>query len=332
MAKLFLLEFTSPYHVGWRESLKIIESVTLHRALLYAAYELLGDGGLADRLTKTRMSSVLPAIKTNGCYEVLVPVDHLPSTVRLSKLGVEWAPISAVGKLVAEVNKRCGGRAFVLVPGDGALKVKCGGDFVLDLSVGEGLLTVGGGDHLRAGAFFELLEVWRNRVDRVTGAADLFKATLVKPKTTLGVIVDSDQQQFEEVEKTLRLLGEVGIGGMRTTGAGKFIVREGRLCAGEDMLTGVSGPGFHVTLGAYLPSVTGDPVDRTRSAVRLVQLEGYAGTPLHTYILPKVVYAGAGSVLYFDKTPALPHVIKIGTGGQPAPAPVLVFNPVIVGG
>lgn len=102
--------------------------------------------------------------------------------------------------------------------------------------------------------------VARVRIDRVTHASDLYFCGLVSFPTEGGlyVLIEARSDLEAKLKTCFELLGELGVGGERAAGCGKFDVRDWRkIDSVQSLRTLVSGsgePSAYCTLSLYHPS------------------------------------------------------------------------------
>jgi len=346
--KGYLLRFTEPYHVGWRRAKNLISNFTIQRALINISYMVGLDGG---RLEECRLSSMLPAIPgKDGCYHVLLPVPSLPMRFKASKLGLRWFTLGVARALAARADKLCDGSITLdvnpssmgyelLLRGRGGLMeklyivnvVETGDGKKITLSDGilatEDEVKVIRWDRVPVSSF-EGVRVWRNRIDRVTSAPDLFPVEGFKAIVDMAILIDCPHISYTVLHSLLELLGRLGVGGLRSIGWGRFTLVEGSLCGnyGEEVFRW-RGRGYYVLLGSYYDR-GGDVVDWGRSFINVDTIEGLAGPPYFEYRLPYIRLAGAGSIIYLKSEPR-PVIERIGDNGLEAS---IVLNPLMVHG
>ena len=347
MIKVYAIRFRSPYHVGWREPSEIIESVTIHRALISLVYEIYGASrdSIVKKIIETRFSSLLPSIKINDkCYKPLIPYPPIPSKPKPEKMNIKWVTLNAVLEILSRV-KRCikehQGTPYMIFEDEGA-KIICTGSSQVsekryEEKIGAKILSrVLASDkedleRYLKGSFepFEEINIWRNRIDRITGSADLYRVSAFRAKTDLILIADGDPDIVSYLQEMLQILGKIGLGGMRSYGFGKFDVWEANICGDglekslEDYV-GFRGSDVYLSIGSYL----GEDIEweRDKSFVRLKEIQGYSGPSYEGYILPVIRYASSGSIVYLKQSPK-PRLIEISASLY---KPLIVFNSLFV--
>lgn len=319
---LILLNFESPYHVGWRSAEPIIEGFTVHRALIYASVVVEGDASRTGELTELRVSAALPALSAGNCYRLLLPTPPLPSRVALKKRTLRWTTIKAVASLargmpyILNIVEEGGEEGRIAVCSEEGLLELCYKNEVIH----ECEKSVEAPIHI-----LERVDVHVNKVDRITNTADVYKVIAYKPYTKLGVALQGEDSTINYVAELFKVVEELGIGGMRSRGYGRFTTEIGTLCdEDEKLLVEQRGPGRLVLLGSY---TFNDSIDRSKSIVNKRNVAGYAGPAYDNYVLPYLDYIGSGSIVHAT-TNLSPIRISVKTSRAGA---LIVFNPVVAG-
>jgi len=330
------LRFTSPYHVGWRGAEKIIDSITLHRALIEAAYKL-GVGHIVSKIERDlKLSSLLPSLKIGECYKPLIPIPPLPSRVKASKLRLSWLTLNAAKKIL-DLARDCG-RVPMLDPVGSKIHVRCYSKVlgelcvderveaatICDESIGEGPL----------GAFFEKVAIYRNRIDRLSGAADLYAVTGFRSNADLILLYHiSDDTLGNYIHGLLELQSHIGLGGHRSLGWGRYVMieQDPRICdisRDSENLFLWKGPGFYILLGSYYYPTVEEVIDLSGSVINIKLILGRSGPPHAEHMLPYMGVIGTGSIVYLKKQMP-PHIEELGCSDIPSR---IVFNPLVLGG
>jgi len=324
LTKSLIIEFKTPYHVGWRRPEPIIDGLTVHRSLL-ALSSMIVPQGLEELVEKLRVSAILPAVRKQGQHEPLIPLPPIPSKMGAKKAGLEWATLRATSTLAGKTS--LGGHVILegVERGKAVFKL-ASSSTTFELCVENGVLKECDEDiEPLASSPLERFEAVFNRVDRVTGSADLFKVSGYRPRGDMMVVIQSASSDLlRRAEDLLRLLGVVGVGGLRSRGFGKFVVK-GEAGLDTKRFGGDPCAGPNVMLGSYL--LDDSLVDLSKSYVITRLLAGYSGPTQDTHILPYLSIAGAGSILYF-KSPLKHLVRRVETASHSS---LLVFNPVAIG-
>ena len=342
----FIIRFKGSYHVGWRRPQPIIESVTIHRALIDIIHELYGKDispKIINDIMDAKISSLLPAVKTGDCHKTLVPFTHFPSKIKLNKIGINWISLKALSTLLFYM-KNVLTMPYLYIEENAERKIflnykidsKEHSEEIKDLVAGKNLIyhkdemKIFGEVSLK---LFRLKEIWRNVIDRVTSSADLYKIYVYDAETDLAMIIYTGSKELSDsLDEILMLLGVTGLGGLRSYGFGKFVASRGEICK-EDLyedyekIISWKGPGFYVSLGSFL-DYSRNIIDLDKSIINKGVLEGFAGSAYNSYHLPKIIYAASGSILYLRDKPDK-EVIKIDT--KDLFEPLIIFNPVMIG-
>lgn len=320
--KLAILDFSSPYHVGWKRAEPIIEGLTIHRALISASVLIEGSTSKINALINLYVSAALPVIPAGNLYKILLPMPPIPSRVNLKKYGIRWITLEASLELAKWLQRNV--YPVIVNITDTNVTVKAGsGTFKLCRS-GEILHSCG--EHLGEvpeGPLLEYVDRHVNRMDRATNAADVFRITGYIPRVSLGVILQGDENVVDYAFKLMNVLGELGLGGVKSRGFGRFTVGEGQFYESKLVEAG-RGPGFLVVLGS---SSLEPPVDAERSFIVLRTIAGYSGASYDAYILPELSFAGAGSIVFARGSLSTAYR-KVETSYLGA---YIVFNPVVAG-
>ena len=197
---LVRLRFESPVRVGNED---LIDAITLFRALMSSLAQLGED--FSELLGEVRLSALYPVI--NGVPYLKVPVrrvkcdrDRREEKEAKSREFIALPKLVEVLKLKPPAAVECSGENYVWDDGQKRVEVKRG-------------------ETLKLGDFAERVVVYRNRIDRVTGAADPFSFPAVVYKTEMGFLA---QGWSRKLGRALKLLSETGIGGDRNLGYGRF--------------------------------------------------------------------------------------------------------------
>jgi len=242
----YKLHFTSPVHIGERgigvESVSnVIHSTTIHGALINALLLLNRINTRDVRNIDLRLNTPAPILDIEGSTEKLL---------WLRGLHILWAEklrqyLKDDVRLYNELIKKLKSTFLVTssfldhdilecrVEMHGAnsrneeIMIRCGGDEYRLLSIGgyfgNIILTNNIGDTEIAGIAEHEIRP-RNRIDRITSAAEPYHLGLIRfhKPLLLGIKNNSSILSRNDIEAALRFLGDTGIGGERTYGFGKF--------------------------------------------------------------------------------------------------------------
>lgn len=308
------LVFKTPYHVGWREPREVISSITILRSLAYLASNLGLSSIISDiRDGKLRSSSIMPTLPgRDGKLRLLVPAIRLPSR---SKLSIKWLSLRALHEIIKVMNsQKCIPLINEVKDVNGLYEVGiiCGGK-VLRFKVRNNVMVCS--DEVKELIFTDVIIPYRevrNRIDRITGATDLYPITGYRALTPMWLVIQCDKEGL--IDKLLTILSTMGLGGLRSRGLGKFDIKNVIISNNylDILMNGLryDGQGYYINLGASLFS--SKFIDLDRSLLELNVLEGIAGTSNTSYTLPKVLFIREGSIVYL-KDDAYKHnyVIEI---------------------
>lgn len=333
--ELLVIDFVTPYHVGWRVAEPIIESVTLHRALIYIA--AITRAGIVDTLRNVRVSSVLPLLSVTskttcntggqsspehsdvGSYKLLIPLPPVPSTIPLKKFELRYVTLRGFKTLIESAEH---GKLFIH-----DIRVDNGECIVelenIELGCTKSVIHDKNERLDPPSWILSKTDIHLNRIDRVTGSADVYKITCFKPHTKMGIIIQGEEEDVELAKKLLAILSNMGIGGYRSRGYGKFRLSQGKLCDEEILLTSER-RSYKGLLGSYVFNQY--IVDVRESFINKKVIEGYAGPPYDSYTLPRLEYIGAGSIVKtLGPIEIQEYIVKKSKIGA-----TLVFNPMVL--
>ena len=334
--QVFFLEFLKGYHVGWRRAKAIIDHTTILRALMSIAYSL-GDTLLIDKLSRGEIAStaLLPAIENGGRARLLTPFPILPSLVKASRLGVSWTTLYALNKITSFAQRCVEARGKPMLMGREGDRVvlRCiGTEKELRLAIRSGVACVEGDDCSSLPSvpspLLERISEYHNRIDRVTGAADLYRLDGWKPNTLLWLGIGGDEEALKHVASVLEILSELGIGAYRSRGWGLFKLRAVAVHELEktvlDRCVGWRS-GYNALLGSALPA---DWLDPSLTYARPTVITGISGPSFEEYRLPLIQAMDVSSLVYAKKAPS-PTLIRVSTS-LPNREASMIFNPLVV--
>ncbi len=228
------LSFKSPLHIGEKEGMMevsnhIIHSDTLFSALCYA-YRLLYGKDELDKLLKPfvegdppfLLSSAFPFYKDIYFFPLLFTA-HLPEGVEVKDFKkLRYLP----KELWEEVRLKCSVRPCVA-------RLKNEYKFAQDKKIlvpkelqKPSLRTASGGEAISLQyPLWEEREIQRVSLDRVSSASNIFNFGEVVFQNNAGLFFLIDYKDIDiekKLEASIRLLGDEGIGGDRTSGKGTF--------------------------------------------------------------------------------------------------------------
>lgn len=315
------LSFVSPYHVGWRYCESIIESLTIHRALVNASTQVEASSDRIEELSRLRVSAAIPLLRSGGCFKLALPLPSLPSKTSLKKSELRWITLRAAAVIASLtsygtplITKINGSKIEVKVVGEARARVELCYKGEIIHSCDETLE-----DPLEK--LIKRVERDLNRIDRVTNAADVYRVCAYEPTTKLAVLLQGARDSVEYATRLMKILSELGIGGLRSRGFGKFMLEQVNICDVE-LICEDPGSGPLILLGSHPLS---NNIDQTRSFVNRKVLSGRSGPSYDEYKLPLLNYAGAGSIVY--ATRKITSVVRNVSGSSLGS--IMIFNPVI---
>lgn len=342
--RIFFINFHRGYHVGWKRPRKIIDHITVLRALISLAYEV-NNQVLAKKVSSGEVSAtaLLPVVQDKGYARLLAPFPILPSLTKMSKLGVTWATLVAIKKVVSFAQECVDSKGKPVLKGrdNNGIIIECVHEGkTLKLTVKQSIACIDGEDcrflpEPRSNLFQEISE-YRNRIDRVTGTADLYRISGWKPNTPLWVCFRGDEEALKHISNLMEILEKVGLGAYRSRGWGLFQLLENLKPhkLDLDVLEKHSSwtTGYNMLLGLTIP---GEWLDQELSYGRSTEVTGIAGPVYEEYKLPLIHAIEIGSLVYvkylseeFGKKP-IPQIIRITTSLYNY-RPIIVFNPLVV--
>jgi CRISPR-associated protein Csm4 len=336
--RVALLTFEKGYHVGWRRPREIVDHSTVLRALIYLAHitgsercaRLLESGGL-------EVSALLPALPVGGGYVRLLTVfPYLPCLGKASRfrgLYTTLPALEALMRFAGECHEAKGVPAAREVDEVTGVKLYCAGGVrevrAPPLGLRGRVVCLEGSecgefqDHA-VPRFVELVSEHRNRIDRVSGAADVFVLYGVRPATPMWLALRGSDEALSCASGLLELLQHTGIGGLRSRGWGRFRLEEPKL-RGSDLeilnLRAGWATGLVYLLGTMPP---GSWLRGEFSYAGRHLIMGMSGPSNSEYRLPVLEVMDVGSLVYVESPPN-PVTIPI-DGGRA----VYVFNPVVL--
>jgi CRISPR-associated protein Csm4 len=144
------------------------------------------------------------------------------------------------------------------------------------------------------------------------------------------LLIDSPTQLDDRVEAILRLLGELGIGGLRSRGLGRFTVERVRLTAEDEQALGMvvpfskAGHGYLLSLGELPLS---NALDWKHSFFETHMIAGYVGPPYAQALYGPLVVTRVGAIVkkgYSEPSPVKP--VKFGESVS------MFINPLVIVG
>jgi CRISPR-associated protein Csm4 len=344
------IEFTKGYHVGWSRSEEIIDHITILRGLI-ATLAMMQDHESIGKIIngELKATSLFPLHTCKGVGKLLVRLPASPHGPGIKKGIVKWSTLPAIRR-VLEFYEKCdslGGFPLLKSIEDGVV-YECRDKVTLRYYTEEKFELVGdprimcieGGDceHICHDKrhYYEHFDEVHARIDRVSGSSDVYRLTGIKAHAPFWLaFISTSEAILDKAVKALRLLEDIGLGGYRSRGLGRFKLLDVKL-ADEDIEvlkknTFLDKPGYVYLLGSY-PIIEDTiklfDIDRAYCYQRL--LEGISGDSYNSYYLPVLRLLDVGSVVYLRKTRReLYYTIPIDVIGHSF-KPIIVFNPVAI--
>ena len=331
--KVVTLVFDKGYHVGWREPRRVVDHTTVMRALIYVSH-IAGAGKCAELLTRGELeaSALLPTIVVGREARLLAPFPKIPCLGKASRIRGLFVTLSTLKQMVSYIAKCVsGGGTPVAREAQDKIDVDCVGGSVqpLELYRVKGVACLANECNALAPytpeELYELVVEYRNRIDRLSGSADVYEVYGVKPLTPLWLALRGGEEAIRCGISLLELLQRFGIGGLRSRGWGKFTLNlQPQINPNDlDVLNTLSGwvKGVNYILGLMTP---GNWLDPEHSYATREVVMGRSGPSMNEYRLPLIYAMDVGSIVFAKEIPK-PHVIHV-DGGRAT----IVFNPVTI--
>lgn len=271
MTKWYLIEFLTPVHVGERgigveSTSTCIPSTTIHAAMINALIIL---GRITDKEALDAASSIktstpspilsgeTPLVWLQGLH-VLFSRDQLKELTGKHRVYYEVYESLKKVRLVSEdfiyedtsicSIKRVNEKKSGVVP-----VIECNGHEYTIIRTDDihGNIVAPLKKAVEPIRFAEKIIRPKNTVDRVTGAAYTYNLGLIKYDAPLlmGISIDEGILSWSDIEASLRLLSDIGIGGERSYGFGRFRFKEAGI---HIRIAGDRGSAF-IVQGLYAP-------------------------------------------------------------------------------
>lgn len=342
MPAAYAVEFTKGFRIGYRKPELWPPASTVLRSLASVA-AMVGDKPLLDSILRgdVAASAMLPLARCGNYVKPLVPVRLGAVAGALRRAGgrgrkVEYYfTLSAAVELARAFDSAAGLRGRQLVE---AVAAHLAGSVEV-VYAGEDVAVVCGKQE--AGSLKGAVVVkpqpaseHRNAIDRVTGSAVPFVVTYARAGRML-LLLDSPPDLEESLKRTLKLLGELGIGGLRSRGLGRFSSELVALAPDDAQALSRVRPFSRAPSGRYvvvlgeLP-IFSNAVEWDSSFFDASVVAGFAGPPYAQTTFGPLVVAGLGAVVKV-RSGATPRAERLDAGGELAPS-TFVFNPLVVAG
>jgi hypothetical protein len=331
--KVVALVFDKGYHVGWREPRRIVDHITVLRALIYVSH-LTGAKKCAELLTRGELeaSALLPTIDVGREIRLLAPFPKIPCLGKVSRIRGLFTTLATLKHIVSYIAKciSSGGTPVARESQDKVV-VDCVGGTIqpLELYRVKGVVYIANECSALAPyvpeEFYELVTEYRNRIDRLSGSADVYEVYGVKPLTPLWLALRGSEEAIRCGTNLLEVLQRFGIGGLRSRGWGKFSLDlQPHVSLNDlDVLKMFSGwvKGLNYILGFMTP---GNWLDLGNTYATREIVTGRSGPSVNEYRLSIIYVMDIGSIIYAKEVPK-PRVIPVDSGKA-----TIVFNPVTI--
>ncbi len=332
MIKWFQITFTAPVHVGERgigvESVnKWVPSTTIHGAMINAMVllGLVSGREVLQAAEELSVNTPSPLIGSTP-YVWMIGLDILFA----EEAGRTIGSIRDYHLFIKELKKVClvsagfiGDAVNGCRPGSSGDEyfIECGDRvyYLAKTRSGVGVLVSG---EKRIPELLRIRSRPRNVIDRVTGAAEPYYQGIVRYRVPLllGVGIKGETLSWRDIEATLRLLSDLGIGGERTYGFGRFIYEEKTVSIpierGENICRGIC-------QGLYSPA--DNPVYVYENSIYITGIHGHRGTLFGITRTPVVVLR-EGSIVSCNST-CRGKIVYEHIQGQPV---IRSFNPLMI--
>jgi CRISPR-associated protein Csm4 len=342
MPAVYAVGFTKGFRIGYRKPELWPLASTLLRSLASVA-AMVSNGPLLDSILRgdVAASAMLPLARCGNCVKPLVPIRLGAVASALRRAGgrgrkVEYYfTLSAAAELARAFDSAAGMRGRQLVETvaahlAGAVEVVYAGEDVAVVCGKQETGSLKGVEVVKPRPASE----HRNAIDRVTGSAVPFVVTYARA-TRMLLLLDSPPDLDGHLERTLKLLGELGVGGLRSRGLGRFSLEPVAL-APDDVralnkvrpFRKVASDRYVVALGEL--SISSDAIEWENSFFDVSIVAGFAGPPYAQITFGPLVVTGVGAVVKV-RGGATPRAERLDVGSELAPS-TFVFNPLVVAG
>lgn len=348
MILLHRLDFVKGFKIGYRRLVVFPPAELVVRALISVA-AMLNLNNLVGCLCggDVSFSSILPAaVCEEGRLKLLLP--FIPPLSALWEPGgkrrVDYVTLPAIVRIVEAINE-CAQQAL---KGDQFIRrirgsapeivhIECAayGESRKDEMVKRVLGLFGECKPTLCTTLEEAVE-HRNVLDRLTGSAKPFVFQHIRVQGPMLLLSRVPERCLEEYKRALTILGELGLGGGRSRGFGRFHVSEVSLCKDDLNVIRNLTSYADATPGRYVFTLGGLPVadgvaDWSRSFFLIESISGPMGPPHAQFFLRRpLVIAGFGSLVRVPESgvPGERLIVRL-KEAFPIPS-VFVFNPLVV--
>lgn len=349
MPATYLISFTKGFRIGYHKPELSPPAMTLLRAMASVA-SMIGDTPLLDSILNgyVATSAMLPLTRVGDQFKPLVPLDlsitkHLSKCVA-KKSGVSLprkvkpyitlaATIALVRSFDASARER--GRPSIEDVAErlvGVVEVKRAEDEKVVICEKEEAARLAGSVEIEVP---KSASEHRNTIDRLTGAARPFVVTYASVKN-MSLLIDAPAQLDDQLSKVLRLLGEVGVGGLRSRGLGRFAIERAKLSPDDERALERVVPFNMARRGRYLLALgelplSSDALDWRSSFFEAHIISGYMGPPYAQALYGPLVVTRPGALIKVKEDVEGPLVrpVELKTGVLPS---TFIFNPLVIVG
>jgi CRISPR-associated protein Csm4 len=342
MPAVYAVEFTKGFRIGYRKPKSWPPASTVLRSLASVA-AMVGDEPLLDSILRgdVAASAMLPLARCGNYVKPLVPV-RLGAVVNALRRAGErgrkveyYFTLSAAAELARALDSAAGLRGRQLVETvaarlAGAVEVVYAGEDVAVVCGKQEAGSLKGAEVVKP----QLASEHRNAIDRVTGSAVPFVVTYVRAQRML-LLLDSPPSLEGSLKGALKLLGELGIGGLRSRGLGRFNLEPVALAPDDARALSRVRPFSRAPSGRYvvvlgeLP-IFSDMVEWESSFFDVSVVAGFVGPPYAQTTFGPLVVTDLGAVVKV-RGGATPRAERLDVGSELAPS-TFVFNPLVVAG
>ena len=345
----YLASFIKGFRIGYREPEPLPPAVTLLRAMASTA-AMIGDAQLLDSILNgdVAASTMLPSTRLGDRFKPLIPA-RLSVVLRLSKYiarksGLSlrrkvrpYLTLSAAIALVKALDASASARGLPTLDDVADELAK---DVEVKSTRRDEVILCEKSEAVKLAGDIEVevpkpTSEHRNTIDRSTGAARPFVVTYMSVKDML-LLVDAPAQLNGQLDRALRLLGEVGIGGLRSRGLGRFAVERAKLTPEDERALEKVVPLNKARHGRYALalgelSLSSDALDWRRSFFEAYVIAGYVGPPYAQALYGPLAIAQAGSIVKVKEGIGRPiaETVELKTR---ALSSMFIFNPLVVVG
>jgi len=317
------VEFEKGYRINNKKPELIVDAHTLLRSIMSIA-SLIGKYDVFKSIANLEVYStaLLPLIKNgDGCYKVLLPINkHLgkicsqvlnrePKYMTLSVVNYLTIKCSNSSNMIELMKclKEALNSGVVIQPAKDEeitlLQHKFRRKYVANTLV----LTdeVDGFGHEVFKEPVEVVVEEHNVLDRISGGAEPYIVSGVRTFSRFIFVIELPDNVIDDFRVCLKVLKEIGLGGDRSKGWGRFKLRDDTIICDKDLevlrkiskVTQLHAGKYYVLLGGLSPNVSG--LDLYESLYELREVVGYLPT---SDVIPQLYVVNAGSLMKLERT------------------------------